>query len=182
MHRVTALAVSATCFLATSGTARGQEPTTIIVGTVRTAVTQAPLANAKVMIGIDGDSARTDVLGRFRLVAPRWTSVVSFEHIGYLGFRYPLLQLTTDTLVADVELRTDPPNSISYSRDGYLPFVCVRIPASNRFSVLNKCDLAAYADSAYSRQIFKHNPWSPYFGRSVDGCGVVVFTRGAQSR
>ena len=91
--------------------------------------------------------------------------------------------MTTDTLVVDVELRTDPPATASYA-NGHLPFLCVVLDTPDRMTVTK---LAAIQDSfphpvsEYIWKVFKQNPYAnpngPYFGEAGDNGGVLVYTR-----
>lgn len=177
--------------LAGTQPARGQE--TILSGTIRTATSRAPIAGA-VVAGEVAVAARdsvgsyklhlpsvvTDSTGRFTLRLPRTTSRLEVSRPGFLDFQYPLLALSVDTLVTDIELRPDPvpPELYVTAGRGYLPFLCVIVDNSaKRFDVLHSCQRSAYDSTLYSRQGYKHNPWSPYFGAAGDRGGVFVYTR-----
>ncbi len=148
------------------------EPRTIITGVVRTAITGEPIAGAAVFVNWAMDSALTDSAGRFVLRASRGASLFGVRKEGFLEFQYPFLQLPSDTLLTDVELRTDPP----VRESSRLPFLCIVVDAPNRLAVKNSCNISQ-ASTEYTRRIIKHNPWNPYFGPAGDRSGVLLATR-----
>src|SRR5215213_14335 len=81
--------------------AAAPEPTTVVVGTVRAALTREPVAGATVFAELAGDSVRTDSAGRFTLRVGRSASLIGFRRADFLSFEFPMLRLTTDTLLAD---------------------------------------------------------------------------------
>lgn len=179
--------VAGVSVIAGAGAQVGQ-PTAVILGTVRAAVTRTPVAGASIQAGPGSDAIKSDSAGRFVLHVPRTASLLRFQRSGYLDFQYPLLRLTRDTLVADVELRADPPTSASYAPNGALPFLCVVLDAPDRMTVSNGCypDSFPHPASEYKRQGFKYNPDAnpdgPYFGKAFENGGVLVYTRVAAPR
>jgi hypothetical protein len=87
------------------------------------------------------------------------------------------LRLATDTLTADIELRTSPPGPESYATRVNLMFLCIVLDAPDRMVVRNSCGSFRPQLPEYTRQIIKHNPWNPYFGPAGDGGGVLLATR-----
>lgn len=150
---------------------------TEISGVVRNAATKQPVAEATVFANPPMQTARTDRDGRFVLRTSREASLLGVEKTGFLTFQYPLLRLTTETLVAEIELRTDPPGRESFATWSNLFFLCLIIDAPDRLAVRNSCGAVPLHPAEYTRRIVKHNPWNPYFGPAGDGGGILIATR-----
>ena len=149
--------------------------TTVIRGRVVTAIARQPVAAAIVKAG--NDSVFTDAEGRYELRVDRSTTWFGIRKDGWLDFQYPLMDLSTDTLFANVELRSDPPSAESYLGAPVLPYLCVRMDDPAHLDVANSCQWPTYPQHEYSRRIIKHNPWNPYFGRAGDRGGVMLALR-----
>jgi hypothetical protein len=159
--------------------ARRPAETTVIVGFVRKAGTWEPVTGAALYTSLGSEAARTDSVGYFTFRTARTAGLLGVGKDGFLAFEYPLLQLVTDTLRVEIELRTDPPGSESYATAAHLRYLCVVVDAPNRLAVRNTCETLSHPASEYTRRIIKHNPWSPYFGPAVDKAGVLILTRAA---
>lgn len=147
-----------------------------IDGVVRTAGGSEPIPNATVYTEAS-DTTLTDSAGRFTLRVSRLSSLLGVRKEGFLAFEYPMLRLTTDTLRAEIELRTDPPGRESYGTARHLFHLCIVVDAPDRLVVRNHCGTNSLAWSEYTRRIIKHNPWNPYFGPAGDKGGVQIMTR-----
>src|SRR4051812_32172267 len=128
--------------------------TTVIRGRVLTAVERSPIVGA--IIRVAGDSAITDSAGAYELRANRASTWLGVRKDGFLDFEHPLLKLTTDTLTAVIELRSDPPSTESYAAPRFLPFLCVRADDAAHLDVTNSCQWPTFAGTAYVRRIIKH--------------------------
>ena len=165
---------------------RGTEPrpmsaeTTVIVGVVRTAAGRA-VPGAAVSVGLAGDTVRSDSTGRFVVRASRESTQLGIRKDGFLAFQYPLMQLSTDSLFAEIELRTDPPGIESYATWTHLRFLCIIVDAPDRLAVRNNCGSTRDLTPKYTWRFIKHNPWNPYFGPVGDGGGVLLATRASGS-
>lgn len=180
LRSATLLLLSSTMALKPVERRRHSELTTVIVGVIRTAVTRTPIANSIIYIDVANDSTRSDSLGRFTLKVPRLARLLGVRKTGLLEFQYPVLNLTTDTLRVDIEMRADPPASLSYvPNTHFLPFLCIVLDSPAQLSVTNGCGNFSHPLAEYSRQIIKHNPWSLYFGPAGDNGGVLIATRAA---
>ena len=180
MRSSTLMLVMGTVGLVGNGRRPLPEQETVVVGVVRTAVSGEPIPNASVYTNLASDPVRTDSTGRFVLRTSRGATFMAVGKVGFLAFEYPILQLTTDSLFAEIELRTDPPVA-SYVNGHFLPFLCVLRDAPDRIKVSNTCGALPHPLSEYKRQIIKHNPWSLYFGPAGDRGGVMLYTRGVTS-
>jgi len=176
--------IAALGFLIATGSAEAQgprdtsEPTTVIVGTIRAANTRRPLVNSVVYLDdASNGGARTDSAGRFVMRTSRMASLLGVRREGYLEFQLPVLELTTDTLFADIELRTDPPAPVSNERPNFLPTLCILIEAPHQLDVFNSCNFSQLAPPGYTQKIIKHAPWNPYFGPAGDRGGVLLRKR-----
>ena len=147
---------------------------TVVRGRIVSAVEGRPVAGAKVISPYD--SVLTDETGAYEMRVNRGESWLVVEKAGFLDFQYPLLVLATDTLVANVELRTDPPSPASYVGGGFLPLLCIRMDDPGRLDVTHSCQWPTRPKEAYYTRIIKHNPWNPYFGRAGDRGGVLIAT------
>ena len=161
----------------TAARATASEPMTVIVGVVRTAVTRTPIANSIVYTNhFTLDTALTDSAGRFTIRVSRFSSLIGARKDGFLEFQFPVLNVNTDTLFADIELRSDPPAQISLvPRIGFLPFLCI-VVTGDQLTVTNGC-ADRNPPAGFAQQIIKHNPWSLYFGPAGDRGGVMLRTR-----
>lgn len=180
--RITAAATMLLCGGATNTDARTSaiEPMTTIVGVVRNVNSGSPLKNAAVRTNDSTVVAYTDSAGRFILETSRKSTLLAVSKDKYLEFRFPLLELTTDTLVANIELRTDPPTLLVVgSRPGYVPTLCIVQESPKELAVTNTCELTLNAPPGYTQKGYKHHPGKAgvYFGPAGDDGGILVRKR-----
>lgn len=151
------------------------DPTTIVVGTVRSAISHHPIQNAELYFDPSAVSAvRTDSSGRFVVKMSRLAAMLGVRKEGSLEVIYPLLNLTSDTLFADIELRSDPPQlSIGKTGRAVLPVLCFVDDSRSRSLAIAKCE-SLLAPAGFAQRIIKHNPWNPYFGPAAERSGALV--------
>ena len=157
--RIATAATVLLCGVATNIDARSAavEPMTTIVGVVRNANVGRLLKNVTVRTDDARGVAQTDSAGRFVLQTSRQSRFLAFSKQEYLEFQLPVLELTTDTVFVDVELRTDPPMGIA-SNPRFLPLLCVVFESPKQLVVTNSCAVTRPAPEGYVQQIIKHNP------------------------
>jgi hypothetical protein len=148
---------------------------TVVRGRIVSAIAREPIAGVVVKVG--SDSTFTDQTGAYALRASRASDWLGVRKAGWLDFQLPLLELSSDTLYANVELRSDPPSAASYLGQPALPYLCVRMDDGAHLDVTNSCQWETHPEAEYVRKIIKHNPWSPYFGRAGDHGGIMLATR-----
>lgn len=153
----------------------GPAQTTVIHGRILSAITRQSIAGA--IVKADGDSTFTDATGAYTIRVGRATGWLGIRKEGWLDFQHPLLEVSTDTLYANIELRSDPPSQTSYVGNGFLPPLCVRMDDPSHLEVTHRCDWPTYPEAEYVRRTIKHNPWSPYFGRAGDRGGIMLATK-----
>jgi hypothetical protein len=92
-------------------------------GIVREALSGKPLGDVRITVG--DVTATTDSNGRFALSVAVGPSRLVLQREGYLDFQYPLFNVRSDELTAEIELRTDPLMPQMYASNGGIPFLCV---------------------------------------------------------
>jgi hypothetical protein len=168
MHRAWILALA--CVTPLAGT-HASSSDVVVEGIIREAVSGTPLRDVSVTIRFA--TVVSDSNGRFVLRTPTG-QLLAVSREGYLDFQYPLLNLRRDSVTMEIELRTNPMSPQMYTRNGFVPPLCV-IDDDDQLKVFHTCSRDSLA--SYRTRIVKHNPWSPYFGEAGDRGGIMIATR-----
>ena len=149
---------------------------TVIHGVARAAVSRVALSEVTVTAG--PVATRSDSTGKFSLIVPRTASSIAFSRTGYQQFEFPLLVLQTDTLHADIEMRSDPPApTVTPNGSRVMPFLCIVLDSPDRLLVKNACTELPRPLDSFQRRVYQMTPNAISFGDVARIGGVMVLTR-----